>query len=210
MNWFKFANLYDELSRFGPDGPDWIDPNAKRYEGDAGDDIDRYMKEHYRRRQYINNYGWSVPNIEAIEQIKAFVQNDKVIEVGGGLGLWAKLMRDEGINVTVTDNLSSHQEELSRDPFIDVKDMSNEAAMSAYGTHGVLMLVWPPYDDPMANNTLKKFLGNKLIFVGEGGYGCTGDDSFFCTLAENWEETDDIDIPQWSGIHDYLTFYVRK
>lgn len=72
------------------------------------------------------------------------------------------------------------------------------------------MLCWPSYDDPMGFNTLSTFTGNKLIYIGEGDGGCTGDDKFHDLLREEWKEVKEIDIRQWIGIHDAMFFFERK
>ena len=78
------------------------------------------------------------------------------------------------------------------------------------------MMVWPPYDDPFAYKSLSAFRGNKLIFIGEGAGGCTGDDDFFNLLCSQWQEVTNIGpedwegIPNWHGIHDRLHLYSRK
>ena len=53
----------------------------------------------YRETGCTENYGWAVPAEKAIEKIKTFVVNDKVVEIGSGYGLWAKLMQDAGIQI---------------------------------------------------------------------------------------------------------------
>ena len=171
-------------------------------------DIDEFI----RRRDYANQFGWSVPSKEAIEKIKEFVGNESVLEVGAGRGLWAKLMQDAGISVVPTDYFVSHGIEKEKNPrtFTEVEKLKHLDAVNKYGDNKVLMLSWPPYNDPMAYETLKNFNGDKLIYIGEGVGGCTADDQFCKLLNELWQEIEIIDIPQWSGIHDYLTLYVRK
>ena len=127
--------------------------------------------------------------------------------------MWAKLLRSEGIQVTPTDlSLSKEKNPYIKRTkgFLDVEEIGGLEAVKKYGDHSILMMSWPPYDDPFAYNVLKAFMGDKLIFVGEGYGGCTGDDDFFSLLDEEWNHVDEIDIPQWSGIHDYLSLYVRQ
>jgi hypothetical protein len=68
--------------------------------------------------------------------------------------------------------------------------------------------------------------GQRVAYIGEGSGGCTGGPSFFARLGAgcphydeddpctcepaHWEEIDSVAIPQWEGIHDYLSIYRRK
>jgi hypothetical protein len=62
----------------------------------------------------------------------------------------------------------------------------------------------------MAYKALKAYTGNKLVYIGENGGGCTADDAFFALLEEKWEEIDEHQPVQWSGIHDWITVYERR
>ena len=79
-----------------------------------------------------------------------------------------------------------------------------------YKDCNILLLVWPPYDKPMANNALKKFKGNKLVYIGEEEGGATANDNFYIRLKKNWKQVDKYDIPGWIYSHDTMTFYERK
>lgn len=71
-------------------------------------------------------------------------------------------------------------------------------------------MVWPPYATSMAFDTLNNFKGNLLIYVGEGYGGCTGDDAFHEKLEEEWDLSEEVEIPQWAGINDSLQILCRK
>lgn len=73
-----------------------------------------------------------------------------------------------------------------------------------------LMLVWPPYNTPMAYQTLKFFTGSTVIYVGEGDGGCTGCDRFHGLLNSNFEQVEFVSIPRWECIYDSLRVYRRK
>lgn len=214
MNWYKKTkisdNIYDDIAKFGPREEGAIDETKLERHVHFG--ISEYK--YNRREQFINEYGWSVPDREAIESIKEFVGNEPIIEIGAGYGLWAKLLQDAGVTVKATDLLQEPEEHHMYNPkarsFTDVEQMSHQDAMQAYGHYGVLMLAWPPYDESMAAETLKTFRGNKLVYVGEGSGGCTADDEFCSILTSNWQNVGRVNIPQWWGIHDDLSLWVRK
>ena len=128
------------------------------------------------------------------------------MEVGAGSGLWAYLLKDSGANIVATDDFSWK----IKKKFTKVEKLDVENSLNKYKDSGVLLLVWPPYDEPTANNALKKFRGNKLVYVGEGVDGATADDAFHNRLRKYWKLTDKYDIPQWQYFHDTMKFYERK
>jgi len=216
MNWYKnkkLADIYEDLEKFGPEGKEYASPpSEEELKGFGG--MDR-VSEWLRRNKYIEEYGWGVPDKQTIEKIKEFVGNDNVLEIGAGYGLWAKLMKNEGISITATDfNITEPQSKRYYDPsknkFTEVEPIDHLKAIEKYGHFGVLMMVWPPYDNPMAYEALAFFEGNKLILVGEGSGGCTACDQFHSLLNSEWNEIEMIDIPQWRDIHDDLTLWARK
>jgi hypothetical protein len=72
------------------------------------------------------------------------------------------------------------------------------------------LVLWPPYDNPMAALALKLYGGATVAYVGEDGWGCTGDGAFHDLLWSHWETVRVIDIPQWEGLHDRLRIYRRE
>jgi len=225
MNWYKGAmGIWEDIEEHGPGGKSKLtrEDLSKKYNFDemTEDEVDytlneqhKLISEHYRRDKFIDEYGWAVPSKEAMEKIKEFVDNDKILEVGSGYGLWAKLLRDVGINIHATDNFNWPEYSTwhpSKKQFTSIENISNVEAINKYPGYNILMMSWPTYDDPMALNSLQTFKGNKLIYIGEGYMGCTGCNIFHNLLDKEWEESGTVDIPQWDGLRDYLTFFVRK
>ena len=68
-----------------------------------------------------------------------------------------------------------------------------------------------PFDTSFASDCLKNYKGNDLIYIGEGSGGCTGDEQFFELLDAEWDGVDnDVNIPKYEGLHDYLYYFRRK
>lgn len=157
-----------------------------------------------QRYNFVRNYSWAFPSQDAVNEIVSFVgKNNSLLECGAGNGLWASLIQKEGIHVVATDQKPCYK-------FYSVEGIDSVAAIKKYNDINTLMLCWPSYDDPMGFNTLSTFTGNKLIYIGEGDGGCTGDDKFHDLLREEWKEVKEIDIRQWIGIHDAMFFFERK
>lgn len=232
MNWYKRANLWDDIKKHGPKGGGMF-PTHDTFSYDEGEyenlvqhiqkkfNMSREGAEEYvrggigtsRRDYFINNYGWSVPVQSAITKLKGFVGDNTVLSVGSGYGLWSKLLQDAGINVVAT-TLAPEEGDVQMPrkdhSFTDVENLSHSDAINKYPQANVLMMSWPPYSDPMAYESLKNFRGNKLIYIGEGYGGCTGCDDFHNLLENKWKDVGVLDIPQWQGIHDDLRLFVRQ
>jgi hypothetical protein len=65
------------------------------------------------------------------------------------------------------------------------------------------MATWP-------SETLNHYKGTTVIYVGEGDGGCTADKDFHRILEETFELEMDMGIPQFHGVHDYLSIWTRK
>lgn len=227
VNWYKKSNLFEEIEKYGPKSPvaSMDDPRvqfmADRHNISQEQAFEYFKKnyhdsiqEHFKRDYFTQNYGWSIPDKQSLQKIKRFVGSDQVLEIGSGYGLWAKLMKEIGINVIATDVLSDLEQKEYRPLdkfFTEVEDMPHSQAINKYGSANVLMLSWPPYLCSMATQSIKDFKGHKLIFIGEGRGGCTADDGFFQELENNWQKVERVDeMRRWDDIYDSLTLWKRK
>lgn len=159
-----------------------------------------FLLDDYReRRRLVQKYAWAIPDQEAIEVIASYFP---IVEIGAGTGYWAALIRQLGGEICCYDIKPPEQNwfKVSVGYPEHIKDHSNST----------LFLCWPPYAEPMATDCLKLYSGKILLYVGEGHWGCTGDDNFHELLEKEFEEIRCVEIPQWSGLHDYLWVYRRK
>lgn len=215
--------LFKEIRKFGPMGksqagklPDDVSSVMARVKARSYAKIQFsvkengiFLKDFERRQAFVDRYAWAVPSENTIKEISEFVKNDKVLEIGAGLGLWAKLISEYGINIKATDNFDKHWK-VNYDSFFPVRKMTYSSAFKKYKNRDVLFLCWPPYKSSMAHHSLSKFNGTKLIYIGEAEGGCNADDPFFRLLKTQWEKSKVVDITQWPLIHDRMWFYVRK
>lgn len=165
---------------------------------------------YYVRQVLTRKYSWAIPNEEALATV---AEAGPVVEVGAGTGYWAALMRARGADVIAYDKHpletgGNHYHPSSRQSWTKVEYGDESAA----GKHPdrTLLLSWPVYDEPVALNALNAFKGNRVVYIGEGWGGCTGDNKFHTMLDQHWNLTKSVDIPQWDGIHDWLRVYERK
>ena len=135
MNWYKKANLYDEIKRHGPKDSSLF-PRHENFPYDEGEfeqivqhvqkklGYDRTQAEQYvqsmpemaRRDYFTQNYGWSVPTEESIGKLKEFIGGDSVLSVGSGYGLWTKLLQDIGVNATATTRILEKDNHVTKVP----------------------------------------------------------------------------------------------
>lgn len=166
------------------------------------------------RRRLIKKYGFAIPNREALEAIANL--NTKVTEIGAGTGYWASLLQRARVDVTAFDFAPPGHAEWNNPygfsgTYTEVYPADGPELLKAISFEHdfALMLSWPDYESTFAVDTLKAYLGQVLIYIGEGYGGATGDDAFFAALNNDWRLAKEVDIPRWAGINDYLGIYVR-
>lgn len=164
------------------------------------------------RGELCSKYSWAIPDKEAIY---ALAKLSPILELGAGTGYWASLLDEVGAEVLAFDKYppalseGNHYHPQGKQWF-PVQEGGPEVA-SKYPDH-TLFLCWPPYADPFATEATKAFMaagGKRLVYVGEGNYGCTGDDAFHELLRESWNQEKYVALPTWEGIHDGMMIYRR-
>lgn len=169
-----------------------------------------YPSDGYQRDRVVFGLCWSLPTEEAIHRIRAFAP-EGVVDIGAGYGLWVYLMAQAQIPVVGFDVERSDwlTDEYPRWAPIRYDLTHTEAARWAAAMGRALFMSWPPFDTPMASESLRVYLkhgGRKLIYVGEGQYGCTGDEPFHRRL-KTARDSQYHGIPTWSGIRDLMALY---
>lgn len=156
------------------------------------------------RKKLCKTFAWSIPSPADILWMRDVLAGRSVVEIGAGSGYWAWQLTQLGIDVIAYDNKTWEFEH----EWFDV--VEGDATSAALHNERALLLVWPPYGDPMASETLNTYDGDLLVYVGEGPDGCTGDETFHDQLAANWVEIGESPHhPTFSGIHCRVTAYRR-
>lgn len=175
--------------------------------------LESSYKMHLIRDEGIAKYSFAVPSNEAIEKL---VKLSPVVEVGAGLGYWASLVEKAGGDILAYDLKVNEQGHVKHymtgkfvEPFCSVQQGDAESVVELYSDR-TLFLCWPPYDRDMAYLCLKKYVecgGKTLVYVGEDEGGCTANDAFFKLLYSLNPVEENIPIPSWFMVHDYMTVY---
>jgi len=204
LKWIKIAIAEEQLNTLY-----LIDRN--KWKQELINRINKRTNESIARNDLVHKYAWAIPCKAALEKIKKY---SPIIEIGAGSGYWAYLLKEIGVEIVASDiNPPKENEEVNtwhpnNKCWTEIIEGGIEL-IERYPNH-TLFLCWPPYNDPLAYNTLKSYKGKYFIFIGESEGGCTGDEKFFKYLEDTFEEIDTVIIPQYDGVHDYLTIYERK
>ena len=191
------------------EGSDDIDYIMKKIK-EVGPNPENYIKlEVLRRTAFAKFISWSIPSIDVLNGIVTFINSEKVLEIGSGHGLWAKLLKLRNVNIVATDSFSTNYSEDSK-TFTNIQPIDAIAAINTFFDINVLMIVWPSYEDSFAFDSLSNFKGNKLVYIGEEKYGCCACDEFFKELSSEWELDEFLKLERWDGIHDNCYLYTRK
>jgi hypothetical protein len=152
-----------------------------------------------RLTYYVPRYGWSSPTKKAVEEITKCVGNKPVLSICAGKGTWEELLRQAKVTFTAVTDIEPPETHF----YPVVEALSAVKAVKKYGKQSkVLFLSWPNYEKTYANNALKLFDGDMVVYIGEPWGGCCADYAFFETLYDHggkWKETKTIEIATWSG-----------
>ena len=169
------------------------------------------------REELVDRYSWAIPTPEVID---ALVQFSPLVEIGAGRGYWGALIQEAGGEIDCFDEAPPdtdkenfwHRLHRKFTGWVRVFTKVHQAGteIAAVYPEATLFLCWPPYNTPMAYDCLRQYEGKRLVFIGEGDGGCTGDDAFWELLQEEWEEVLYVNIPTWWGIRDHMTVWERK
>ena len=186
----------DDIKKF-------VSPRGRR-DFFAGD----MMEEWDKREKFRSGVSWHVPTQGVINLL---LNHGPIVSVGSGFAYTESIAITQGADIIATDIKPNGKNGWCRGGkfYCNVEELSAIDAVKKYKGRNVFM-AWPPYNTPMAHDVVSNMeVGTYLIYIGEGHGGCTGDDNFFESLYSDFEEIDDIAIPQWSGLHDYCTVYKK-
>lgn len=160
-------------------------------------------------------FGYHIPTPDSLAKMREFFGNRRVLSIGSGRAFVEKLL---GLEVTCTDAMVSHGADATDfKPFMGVvKCRAEEAVVKFKDHHDGLLLCWPSYNDPMAFKALSAFAERnnpnaRVVYIGEGKWGCTADDAFFDLLEDKFEQVFEIgSIVSPSDLHDSVQGYKLK
>ena len=184
----------------------YIEEICKYYNFDKDALPDTLYWQHYDGLR--ERFAFAIPDETAVKLIASY---SPICEIGAGNGYWAYLLDQMGCDITAYDTIPLPSDDNFFfpkwvKPWFTVHKCDEDFVPPS---DRALFLCWPPYDDSMAIDTLKRYEGDTLIYIGEGKEGCTATDEFYVEL-DTWQNTQALDIPQFFGLHDYISIYKRR
>ena len=167
------------------------------------------------RTPFVEKCSFGVPIVENLDAIAVLLSGLKVMEMGGGSGIFTSELLKRGIDITMWDlEEPTYNFTLS---FVDQVMVIDDLHKDIVNHNpDVILLIWPDYDTSYGLEVAKAALDTNatILYLGEGYGGCTGDDDFHELLAtdfiggrcESLEDTYDA----WFGIHDVWHMYTTK
>jgi hypothetical protein len=164
------------------------------------------------RRELTSAYSWTVTSPTTVAFVAEYA-GSMVVDPLAGSGWWAHLLTEEGVTVLASDENppdGTDANKWHRDrTHVPVGTADGAAAVSVAPPGATLLLSWPPMDDA-GFRILSAYRGSRVIHIGEGWGGCTGDDDLFELLQRDWIEVAEHMPVQFYGLHDFVTVYDRK
>ena len=201
-----------------------------------------YLKAWHRRQhdpgapgrdELLAQFGFAVPDDRAM-QVIADHSPHGVVEVGAGLGYWARLLADRGIDVAPYDIAPPPSPDnhwfAGIDPWFPVT--AADERVVAEHPDGTLLLVWPTRNETWGADAALLHAasgGQRLVYVGEPPGGRTGDAALHavlglvdrclacaygvldvpctCGVTEQWRLIEERPLPSWEGWDDRLYLF---
>jgi hypothetical protein len=184
----------------------------------------------WRRTSRFRVAAWAAfacPNMHAITSLKDFSQGLGLVEVGAGVGYWASMLRNAGVDVNAYDKqpastffnkkASNYVGNSKKMPTNEYHGRFDAWTVVAYGdattssnSKRVLFLCYPPPKDPMALKALRCYTGDRIAHVGEMR-GDTGTKEFEAELSMRWvRHCDPIALPNFGDTCYALTLWTRR
>ena len=179
-----------------------------------------------QRWGYTKSHGFTLCPSELMKAMAIAMAGSKVVELGSGTGTLGNLLRQEGVDITLTDigeegmAMYGFESPVQMDIYAKMEDVD----LSPYD---IVLLTWPPYEDPCCEQVLKNMRpGSILFYCGEGQGGCTGTDAFhdmlyngikgfkgsvqkFEFLEELSDQLNENHV-RWCGMHDRWSVYQKS
>lgn len=167
------------------------------------------------RKAFCLRYAWTITDPDTVRFVAENCRPAAVDPMAGS-GYWTHLLRQAGVDVVASDlwppGTGSADWHADADPWIDHVVEADAADAAAEHADRTLLLAWPCYSCDSGYRCVSAYReagGRRIVYIGEGEGGCTGDDDLHDELAGEWQRVAEHRPVQWSGIHDYVAVYDR-
>jgi hypothetical protein len=196
---------------------DCVEPDSFRGNPVVGEfrldlSVEECMARTPNRLTLARKYCWTIPDPDTVAFVAKHAHGG-LVDPMAGTGYWAYLLAQAGVDVVCYD-LNPGAELITNgwhgdDLYAQVraKDCADAVVLHLDRT---LFLAWPPHGQDVGTRTLAAYRGARVIYVGEGKGGGTGDDQLHLQLDADWTEVDCCQPVQWWGQRDRVTVYERR
>lgn len=170
------------------------------------------------RSKFTKEQGWSIVTSEEFDILARALRGRKVIDIGGGNGLYTRELRRRKIDIALNDLVKDGTTDwYSRaNQFVPV-DLVGPISDFDISNANAFIMAWPSYDKTWTEGPVRRMKsGDILIYNGEGYGGCTGTNKFhdiiesdFIKLEEIENALDAIHIT-FGYVYDSWYIYVKK
>lgn len=187
------------------------------------------------RDELLTRFGFAVPDDVALRAIIGHSPHG-VVEVGAGLGYWARLLTDRGLDVVAYDIAPppspDNQWFAGREPWFPVA--AGDERVVANHADRTLLLVWPTRNEDWGADAALLHAasgGQRLVYAGDPPGGRTGDGRLHaalglagrclacaygvvdvactCGVTAEWRLIDELPVPSWDDGDDRLYLFDR-
>jgi len=196
---------------------DLVEPDSLRGNPVVGEfRLDRSVEESMarfpNRQLLIRKYSWTIPDPDTVAFVAQHAHGG-LVDPLAGTGYWAYLLAQVEVDTVCYDiNPGAelhvngwHGEDLHMT--VAAKDCVEAAALHPDRT---LFLSWPPFGQDVGARVLAAYRGGRVIYIGQGRGGGTGDDEMHAILDRDWTEVDSHRPVQWWGVNDRVRVYQRS
>lgn len=162
------------------------------------------------RNDFVHKYAWTITDPDSVNFIRN-VAYYGLVDPLAGTGYWAYVLAQIDVDVVCYDlhTIDTNHWHKGMEPWVDVEQLDSTLAVVKHPDR-VLLLAWPPYGEDVGLNTIAAYQGDKIVYIGEGESGCTGNAAMHQLLDEEWRKLLTHRPVQWWGLHDLITVYERK
>ena len=173
--------------------------------------VEESMSRAPNRQLLVRKYCWTIPDPDTVAFVARHAHGGLVDPIAG-TGYWCYLLAQVGIDVVCYDlnpgtalvTNGWHAEDLYAE--IGAKDCAQAVALHPDRT---LFLSWPPHGQDVGARILMAYKGKRVIYIGEGRGGGTGDSEMHVILDRDWTEVDSRQPVRWWGVNDRVTVHER-
>lgn len=161
-----------------------------------------FLATYTERTAFINEFGFAVPNAEAIDLLLA---HSPLLEIGAGSGSWSRLLRDRGADIIATDpGIENFGFPIGR--YHPVIPLAGKTAVRRWPERNVFC-AWPSLNQTWMRQAARAMRPSRILLVVRED--ATADDRTWAYMDTAFRFLDGLELLSWQFCHDRLEAYVK-